>query len=254
MTSKILQKTINAKSNTFDVIQLQDRLNATRKKDWRDSGIRKKNSFSPSQVGNFGGACPRYWYYAFHGAFFEEKFRPQSVAAMNNGTDSHQRIQKTYEHAGLDAEIELEVLNDDPPIRGFADVVVTVDGCRAVGDIKTINSTGYTYIENSMKPKPAHLTQILIYMRVLGLTHGFMHYENKDNHDELFIPIVMTPRYEKYLDKLWEWMREIVQLDDLPTRSFTKNSPNCKYCPLSKTCWSDSDGSGSISKLSAVTA
>lgn len=253
MTSKILQKTIANKHNGFDVVELQKRLNETRKKDWRDSGVRTKTSFSPSQVGNYYGACSRFWYYSFQGAFFEEKFRSQSAAAMNNGTDSHHRIQKTYTHADLDAIIEQEVLNADPPIRGFADVIITIDNEKAVGDIKTINANGYSYVENSMKPKPAHLTQVLMYMRVLGLKHGFMHYENKDTHDELFIPILLTPRLEEYLDYLWEWLRTVKAAEELPKRCFTQASPNCKYCPLSKACWKDEEGTLDIPKLKAVT-
>jgi len=252
MTSKILQGTIANKRNAFDVVELQKHLNVTREKDWRDSGYRTKSTFSPSVIGGFYGRCSRYWYYAFNGAFFEEKFKPQSAAAMNNGTSSHERIQKTYEHSDVNAIIEKELKLDDPPIRGFADVIVTIDGVTAVGDIKTINASGYNYVENSMKPKPAHTLQVLIYMKILGLDHGFLHYENKDTHEELFIPVTMNARLSTYVDEVFTWMREVAANKELPKRCFTKAAPECKYCPLSKACWKDKEGDIDIPKLKVI--
>jgi len=196
--------------------------------------------------------CSRYWYYAFNGAYFEEKFKPQSAAAMNNGTSSHERIQKTYEHSDVDAIIEKELKLDDPPIRGFADVIVTLDGVTAVGDIKTINASGYNYVENSMKPKPAHTLQVLIYMKILDLEHGFLHYENKDTHEELFIPVTMNARLSTYVDEVFAWMRDVAANKELPKRCFAKAAPECKYCPLSKACWKDEEGVVDLPKLKVI--
>lgn len=256
MTSKIVQQGLNAKKNTIDVTALKKSLDAARKKNWRDSQFRTKNSFSPSVIGFGYGTCPRYWAYAFRGAFFEEKFKPESAAAMENGTDSHTRIQKTYAAAEeLKAVIEKEILYDDPPIRGFADVIVEVNGRTAIGDIKTIKSSGYEYRVNSMKPSESHYLQVLIYMYVENIDDGFLHYENKDTHEEIFIPIKMTKRAKDYIESVFEWMRDVKDLSEtekLPGRPFGKTSVACRYCPLSKNCWKDGDGDISIDPLKVI--
>ena len=252
MTSKATQKNINYNKNTVDVVKLKEVLDGARKEAWRKSDFRKKTSFSPSVVGFGYGRCPRYWHYAFNGAVFDEKFKPQSAAAMDNGTLAHERIQKSYVQAEeLDAEIEKEILNSDPPIRGFADVIVTVDGKRAVGDIKTIKSNGYLSRVLNMKPSDSHYLQVLLYMYIEGLDHGFLHYENKDTHEEVFMPILMTDRVREYVEYVLDWMRSTyaAHTEGLPKRPYEKHSVSCTYCPLSKRCWSDSEGTVDLPPL-----
>lgn len=245
MTSKVVQKSINYQKHTVDVVALKKSLDDARKEAWRQSSFKTKQSFSPSVVGFGYGRCPRYWYYAFNGAVFEEKFRPQSAAAMDNGTLAHERIQKSYVAAEeLEAEIEKEILYSDPPIRGFADVIVTVNDKRAVGDIKTTKSSGYLSRVLNMKPSESHYLQVLLYMYVEKLDHGFLHYENKDTHEEVFIPIYMSERVRDYVEGVLEWMRSTYSAreGELPLRPYDKKSVSCTYCPLSKKCWSDSEG------------
>lgn len=249
MTSKIVQRTIRDRSGGFDVVALKEKLDAVRKSNWRDSGVRKKTTFSPSVVGGYNGTCPRYWYYAFNGAYFDEKFKPESAEAMDNGTASHGRMESVYSEAGVNAIVEKELKLSDPPIRGFADVICEINGVQAVGDYKTINSSGFHYRIQSMKPSEAHYLQILIYMKILGLSDGFLHYQCKDTHQELFIPVKMSERAEKYIDYVFGWMRDVKNATELPERPFTKSSPNCRYCPLSKDCWKDEDGTPGIGKL-----
>ena len=57
---------------------------------------RVKKTFSPSTIGYGYGTCARYWSLAFSGAEFKDTFNAQGIAAMNAGTQSHER--RSEEH------------------------------------------------------------------------------------------------------------------------------------------------------------
>lgn len=259
MSRNFLKKYMNAKSGGLDLKKLKNSLDRTRKSTWEEGGgFKRKTSFAPSSLGFGNGTCPRYWYYAFRGVDFDSKATVEGIAAMDNGTDTHTRIQKTYlDTEGLNAIVEKELTLQDPPIRGFADVIVTIDGITAVGDIKTVKSQKYNYIVESMKPNTSHYLQVLIYMYIENLEHGYIHYENKDTHQEQLIPVVMTEKARAYLEETLAWMRKVyaysTQEDSpLPKRPFTQTNIACKYCPLAKMCWSDEDGTVEIQPLKVI--
>lgn len=243
MTRKQIHEMLNSKKDYVDIKKISEALAKARKSSWRESSDKQKVSFSPSIIGFGYGMCSRYWFYAFRGAFFEEKFSPLNASAMKNGILSHQRLQEEYSKAEeLKAQIEKECINEDPPIRGFIDVIVEVDGKPVIGDIKTSKHMLYLQREATMKPSPSNYLQTLIYMYVEGVEDGYIHYESKDSHEELLIPIKMTEQAREYIEEVFDWMRTVKKAyeeDTLPERCFTKSEPACKYCPLSKTCWSD---------------
>jgi hypothetical protein len=53
--------------------------------DGNQSGFKQKTTFSPSTIGYGHGNCGRYWFIAFEGAEFEEKFDAMARANMENG-------------------------------------------------------------------------------------------------------------------------------------------------------------------------
>ena len=63
--------------------------------------FKTKKSFSPSTLVYGHGACPRYWYLAFHGAEFNDVVTPHQVANMRNGSLAHERIQQAIADAGI---------------------------------------------------------------------------------------------------------------------------------------------------------
>lgn len=248
MVSKIFQATLNAKHDSFDVVELKKRLDDVRQKN--DSSFKKKVSFAPSSLG-YAGSCPRYWYYAFNGSMFKDNVTSSGRAAMDAGIDRHVRLQEVYKQADLEeAGIEQEVKYSNPPIRGFIDTLVTMDGVRAVGDIKTVKSDKFNYIAQRMKPNKTHALQILIYMYILDVKYGYIHYEDKDTNQELFIPVTMTPRLKEYVEAVFEWMNDVKDNADngeLPKRPYSQKSFNCKFCPLYNQCWkTDKNEEGTI--------
>jgi CRISPR/Cas system-associated exonuclease Cas4 (RecB family) len=216
------------------------------------SGWKKKKTFSPSQLGYGHGTCPRYWYVAFSGADFVDEVDSKGLANMDNGTYAHERVQSTIEKMGILREKELEVLSQDPPIRGFVDIVIDWEGKLIPGEFKTTNDMGFTWRKTTGKPPVTHYIQFIIYLKVLDADEGFLLYENKDNQEMAIIPLRMNETNEKYVDYLFDWMRETYKAFDeetLPTNPFNrrKNAKICNGCPVKKDCFDmDKFGIGEV--------
>lgn len=214
--------------------------------------FKKKTTFSPSTVGYGYGKCPRYWSLAFSGTEFKDSFNAQGMAAMNAGTQAHERIQGAMQKAGLVKQLEREIKLLDPPIRGFADLIMEIDDEEIVGEIKTIKSEAFDIRKDTSTGADSHVVQLLIYMKALNLNEGFFLYENKNSHEISVIPIVMSEENEKYINYIFDWMREVhkawVDKKNIK-RPFKEESTSCNYCPIKKACWSQPDGRTKIDPL-----
>jgi|688.fasta_scaffold516048_2 CRISPR/Cas system-associated exonuclease Cas4 (RecB family) len=213
-----------------------------------------KKTFSPSTVGYGYGTCPRYWNLAFSGVDFKNNFNAQGMAAMNAGTQAHDRIQSAMgkmEYGKL-VELEREVKVSDPPIRGFADAIIEIDGEEIVGEIKTVKSEGFDLRKDTSTGADSHIVQLLIYMKAMGLSEGFFLYENKNSHEVAVIPIVMSEENEKYVDYIFDWMKEVYaawQEKKNIKRPFKQTDSKCNYCPIKNACWEMPDGRTKIDPL-----
>jgi len=201
--------------------------------------FKKKVSFAPSSLGYGHGTCARYWTIAFSGGDFEQSTPAQNVASMESGTDAHTRIQNLIKATGLLKEMEREMKNQDPPIRGFADLILEIDGKEIVGEIKTIKDSYYIQREQEMQPSPSHLLQVLIYMKIAGTDEGFVLYENKNSNELLSIPVEMSERNEEYIQYVYDWLRQVYDSwknEVHIKRGYTKSTWQCKSCPVVKIC------------------
>jgi len=210
--------------------------------DGNQNGFKQKTTFSPSTIGYGHGSCGRYWFIAFEGAEFEEKFDAMARANMDNGKAAHDRIQSKMQLTGKVKFLEKEVKSEDPPIRGFIDLGLDWNGEEVIGEIKTTKEEVYAHKQSSMKPSPNHLLQILTYMKLRGAKQGFMFYENKNDQSFLIIPVNMTESNESLINYVFDWMREVRknwENKTLPTRPFTKSGSPCTYCPVKKVCWKE---------------
>lgn len=229
-------KNYNVKNMLEVLREAQDNSRSKRK-------FSKKVSFSPSSVGYGAGTCPRYWYLAFTGGEFVDTFDGLSIANMANGTLAHARVEQLFKDAGILEEAERELKCEDPPIRGFADVIVDFEGQKIVGEFKTTRQESYVHREANGEPIDYHKVQVLIYMRIVGTEDGFLLYENKNTQELFLIPVVMDEANSKYTDYIFEWMREVRNLwetNQLPTRPFTQKNKACKSCSLFDVCWNQS--------------
>jgi CRISPR/Cas system-associated exonuclease Cas4 (RecB family) len=200
----------------------------------------KKTTFSPSTVGYGHGNCARYWFIAFTGADFDETNDAQSLSNMLNGTYAHDRIQKIMENTGVLKETEKEIKNEDPPIRGFVDLIIEWEGKDVVGEIKTTKDEVFAIRQSQMKPAGYHTIQLLMYMKVLEINQGFVMYENKNTQEICIIPVDMNEKNQELINNVFDWLRNVYanyKSGEIPARSFTKSSYQCKGCPARTECW-----------------
>lgn len=251
--SIVVQTAFKSKVGELDALALAELLETTILESRTTGEHRTKKTFSPSSVGYGDGTCPRRWFISFDGAEFHDNFDSVGLANMSNGTYVHERLQSLFEKTGVLVETEKEILCDDPPIRGFADLIINWEGKDVVGEIKSSKNEMFAYRKTRMTPTVYHLVQLLIYMEVLGMDEGFFLYEDKNEMKILVIPIKMTEENKALVTKVFDWMREVHQSwkdQVLPVRPFTKKSKECAGCPVRKACWNTyGDGDVTIKKL-----
>jgi CRISPR/Cas system-associated exonuclease Cas4 (RecB family) len=208
----------------------------------------QKKTFAPSTIAYNHGECPRYWYLAFNGVEFEDNSDSKGVANRTNGSHSHSRIQEAMMNSGTvhifkdennQPTTEFKIMNQDPSIYGYGDVMIKWNGEDILGEIKTVPHDGFEYRKNTGKAKKAHLIQLLIYMKVLGKKRAVLIYENKNNHELLIIPVEVNDVYRKWVEDAFEWMRTVRQAwkdKTIPQKNYRSNSKICKNCPIQKAC------------------
>ncbi len=230
----------------------------------------KKNNFSASGLTYGAGECPRYWTLAFDGQITYDNSDAIGVANRTQGSLGHGRIQEAIEASGLLAQdlqmdpiprkydqqthpaLEFRVKTDDPPFDGYGDVMIDYKGERLVGEIKTIRNDEFEYRKINRRPKMAHLMQLLLYMKVWKMRKGVMIYENKNTHELLTLPVVVSEHYRAWAEEVFEWMKLVYknwqekQLPEIPYRS---NSKICKVCPIQKACAEAGNGTIKIKPM-----
>jgi len=200
-----------------------------------------KTGFSPSALVWGDGVCARRWHLLFKGAHWESVDESKAIDRMNAGTDRHERIQKKLQEGPLRVDVEKNLRSEDPPINSYCDVVVYHNDKSIPVEIKTVSNDAFSFRQTSLKPAPYHLTQLLMYMRMLGSDLGFLFYENRDTFEKLVIPIYMTPEHEQYLDYMFDWMKTVwaeYKAGEIAKEFKGKrvNSRICKGCPVKNDC------------------
>lgn len=211
----------------------------------------QKKTFSPSVIGYGHGQCPRYWNLAFRGADYEYNHNSQSIDNMRIGTDSHSRIQENFINGNLDVECEKEITHDDPPMRGFVDLIIkNFDGFTIVVEIKTTRMESFAFRKAKVQAMDYHELQLLLYLYVLNLECGLILYENKNDNEKILIPVQMNEENKKKVNRVLKWMREVYEIyknDEIIKNPYRKNSRVCGGCPIKKWCFEKSP-EGTISK------
>ena len=226
---------------------------------------KRKVSFAPSSIGYGHGTCPRRWYLSFAGAEFDESSDAVGIATMENGSATHDRLQRLFKSAGIAIEIEKEMNVLNPPIRAFIDVIAEVDGIKAIIEIKSTRDESFVHRRYGATPMAYHLYQLLLYMYFEGIDQGAIMYENKNDNTILTLPVRMNDYTRKIIEDAIEWMTMVYEnwkqdatfettedtnpldvksdgyvessYENLPKRPFTKRSKECKQCPLFNECW-----------------
>lgn len=229
----------------FDAQKLSNLLEQAYLDQRRETKEVTKKTFSPSSIGYGKATCARFWWHAFTGAVWDESATDAlGVANMSYGTDAHSRIENLFESAGVLLEKEVEITLEDPPVRGFADVLIEWPGIgEVIGEIKTTRQEMFAIRQATMKPATYHMYQILLYMKARNKKVGFLLYENKNSQEFLIIPVEWNAANEKYLEDALDWLRLVRKTwedGDIPNRGFpTKRNKNCRECPVREACWSE---------------
>lgn len=215
-----------------------------------------KKTFAPSTIAFSHGECARYWYLAFEGGIFEDNADAYGGANMTAGTKSHERIQEAMGNVpDFLIDSEFKITSNDPPIFGYGDVMLNWEGKELLGEIKTMPSEGFEYRKNVGKAKTGHLIQLLIYMKILKKDKAVLIYENKNNHELLILPVELNDYYAGWVDRAFDWMREVRKAWEsktLPEKNYRSNSKICKTCPISKICAEAGTGDIKIKALEPI--
>jgi CRISPR/Cas system-associated exonuclease Cas4 (RecB family) len=250
-------KLFGTKKGIFDAAKLADILDASYTADANTTETITKTRFAPSTLLYGQGACPRYWHLVFNGAEFIKEHDAYGIDNMQSGTDAHHRMQKNFEASGLDIENEVELINEDPPIRCFVDSIVKdYNGHNVVVEIKTTRAEAFAHLVAKNEGRPYQVMQLLIYMYLLDEQYGCLLYENKNDHQKLMIPVEMTPENKAKVEKAFEWMRMVYanyQVGELPMNPYRSNSRVCKGCPIKKWCFAQEEGTIKLATLSYTT-
>ena len=176
----------------------------------------------------------------------DEKFPPESVVGMERGTETHGRLQRLMEEAGLAFPIEQEFVSEDPPVRGFLDGMLKWNDELIPVEIKT--AAQEVFMQRLAKEEGAEYQklQLLLYMYILKLNFGILWYENNNNGEWLMVPVEMDEANEKLIKYVVEWMNVVYANEEKPKRPFEKLSTECTYCPFRKECWSEKEDDGVV--------
>lgn len=259
MYDRNITRGVHFRKSGVDPNRINEIIDAGYRAKARESKAKRKETFAPSAIAYGHGACPRYWYMAFEGGyvFDESGTDAMALANMENGTYFHDRFSKVLQASGAPVVVEEELIMEDPPIRGFIDAIITIDGEDVVIELKSSKQEWFVMKQNSMKPSANHLYQILIYLKGKGLKNGALVYENKNDQSILVIPVEMDEFNEEVIDKAFDWMREVranweAEGNTIPKRPWTQKNKNCKGCPLFKECWKIDDGEVVIKPMEIV--
>lgn len=239
----------------FDMDKLADSIESGYLSNRRERKIVKKSSFSPSSIGSkyMGSLCPRRWVLAFRGEhMWNDEPDAMGMATMQTGTDAHARIQKALKDAGVLIEAEHEIRYQDPPIHGFIDAIVEIDGERAVLEIKTTREEAFRAYQASMRANATHMYQILLYLKVTGLKTGVILYENRNDLSVLTIRVDLDEENEAIIDEALDWMRQVwaaYEAGQTPKCAFRKDSKACKACPFYPECSEAGEGDIKIPRM-----
>jgi CRISPR/Cas system-associated exonuclease Cas4 (RecB family) len=197
--------------------------------------------------------CPRRWVMAFQGAEFDEEQDAVAVDRMETGTDAHERIQKNLHQSNITLDVEWEFWNIDPPMHGFIDIILRdFHGFDIVVEIKTTRTEAFQARRAHQKGPDYQVLQLLLYMHFLGIKHGLLLYEDKNDHSKLLIPVEMDDVNKEKIEAVVQWMQTVYKTyenGDLPKRPFRKNSKICQSCPLLKWCGEQPEGTVDLPAL-----
>lgn len=181
--------------------------------------------------------CRRYWFLLFEGAEQKRAIGPRIQRIFDNGHDVHSRYRDYFESMGVLIDDEVRVSVSDPvPISGYADGILEWGG-RKLYELKSISPTRFEFRKLYNKPDEATQRQTNLYLGLLGISEGFVVYEEKGSQA---LMIFHVPFNEEAFNKEMKRLKGIyknVENNTLPKRPYKRDSVQCTQCDLLDYCW-----------------
>ncbi len=162
----------------------------------------KRTYFRPSSA----HWCQRCLWYQMMG-YPESPIEPLGLRRLGIGTAYHEFIQERLARTNLiqkEDDIEREVFNDDPPMRGFVDGIITNPdtGTEYVLELKSRNENT-NYAKKAILPSQDHLIQWNLYSYMTEVEQGFIMYINKGNQNYNIFEVernenILQPTLDKF--------------------------------------------------------
>lgn len=208
---------------------------------------RPHGRLSPSKI----CACERQAAFSFTGLAGRTKVDPEQQGVFDDGNWRHHRWQATFrdmEHVlGKDTfkVLSIEEQSQYPNlfVSGHTDAVVVFNKLKWVVDFKGINSWGFERVYRDHEPHPAHVLQLIAYMRARRIRRGILLYEHKDKN--LTKGFVIRFSYQKWYE-VEDWCARVI--DKMERRRLPMMSLDCQAgtllfekCPWAHICYGKHD-------------
>lgn len=211
------------------------------------------DTFRPSSLAD---GCKRMLYYQRKGLGGDSKLKDVSIIEIcDNGTDRHDRIQKTIqqmegvewvdieEHVKQlkDRNISTEFVswnsdktearckNEDLHIYFQCDGLIRYNDKLIILEIKTMNS--YTY-NKANQPIEKHIRQATCYGMGLGVDDILFIYEDRNFMNKKLFHYTLTDEDKEYIVNKIESVEEALKTDTVPKKELDK----CLYCSKKEYC------------------
>jgi len=183
------------------------------------------------------GKCSRELYYEATNKKAKE-IEPRVRRIFEMGDSVHQRFMRTLFRIPDIRVIAGELpMPDNELIKGTCDAIVAVDNDNYILDFKSINSSGFEYLDDA---KPDHKLQVLVYMYYFKINKGVIIYENKDTQALKEFIIVA----EENQDLMKQALNKIKYIDECIRNKIVPGKPvfgedekwRCLYCNYKEEC------------------
>jgi len=198
-----------------------------------------------------GHSCERYLWFNFRGCC-KENFDGRMYRLFETGDMEEFRFCKDLREIGCEVHEFDEEGNQFSVLALGGHFSGHMDGCALgipeapvtwhVLEVKTHNAKSFAKLqkEGVKKSKPQHYAQMMVYMRLSGMTRALYLVKNKDT-EELYSERV---RYDKTeAESLIARAERIIKSNSPPERISTREDwYECGWCPAHAICWGDPVG------------
>ena len=186
------------------------------------------------------GFCFRGMFYDKQDIAGEELSRPENRKLMGVGTAIHEMYQKWMQEAV--GEVDKDVYEDELPARyrGFQ-VSGRIDGVFKLYDwvweIKTVSEKAYARLS---KPREKDLYQLHIYMWIMDIPRGVLHYINRNTGEDMEFRILFDRKIWTQVDRMLMSIQWHERNGSVPVRADSKFF--CRTCKYYTHCMKDEEG------------